>query len=107
MQPLRLNGDVVLPAGSYVAVPGAIQATTAKDGSALPFQPFQWAEKRASAERDHTEVKLGYVFSGYVCLFSHSIPISYNLCPLGRKRSNSAPDLTPVLGAFLLPTPSR
>ncbi|OKL62751.1 hypothetical protein UA08_01300 [Talaromyces atroroseus] len=64
IQPLRLNGDIVLPAGSYVAVPGAIQATTAEDGSSLPFRPFQWAEKRASAERDHTEVKLGYVFSG-------------------------------------------
>ena len=62
--PLRLSNGTVLPANSYVAVPGAIQATNAENGSVFTFQPFQWAEKRAIPGQN--ERKLGYVFSGYV-----------------------------------------
>ena len=62
--PLRLSNGTVLPANSYVAVPGAIQATNADDGSAFSFQPLQWAEKRAIPGQN--ERRLGYVFSGYV-----------------------------------------
>ncbi|OXV05891.1 hypothetical protein Egran_06343 [Elaphomyces granulatus] len=60
--PLRLSNGTVLPANSYVAVPGAIQATNAENGSVFTFQPFQWAEKRAIPGQN--ERKLGYVFSG-------------------------------------------
>ena len=63
LKPLPLSNGVILPANCYVAVAGGIQATTAEDGSELPYRPFQWAEMRRDGYHDVNDKKLSYVFS--------------------------------------------
>lgn len=64
IQPLKLSNGIVLPANSYVAVPGSVYSRLSEeDGKDRPFNGFQWAEKKQHSP-EGKDNKFNYAFSG-------------------------------------------
>ncbi|KAI9044181.1 cytochrome P450 [Aspergillus affinis] len=125
IQPLTLSNGIVLPAESYVAVPGSVYARLAEDGRDRSFDGFQWADKKG---KTGTDSKFNYAFSGPDSLEfgagSHACPgrhfavnvlkatlsrilLRYDLClPPGTERPrdqfNHLFDIVPNAGAELV-----
>ncbi|EAW08663.1 cytochrome P450 [Aspergillus clavatus NRRL 1] len=58
---LTLSDGTVIPKNAYVSIPGLAHAVIDKTGNTRPFDGFQWAEKKLTAENPSV---YNYVFSG-------------------------------------------